>query len=506
MIAAIATVVAALLMWAAFPPLNLGALVFIAPAPFLWAVRRTERPTRAFWLGFLFFIVFFGILLRWIFILGAIAWFPLVIVMGLFGAIDGLLVWAMRGLSPGRWFVAVVGGWALVEIVRARFPFGGFPWGTLGNGVSSLAWPRGAAQWIGGSGWSVVAVSVAAALVLAVEDARHVRFAIGSVGVALVLVLAGALWAPSADGPEFRVAIIQGSTPCPRVHCDNERETIYASHLELTTSLSSDVFDLVLWPENSTGTPTEPINNPAVFAAISSEASRLSSNIMVSGTRQADDPGEFINANLLFSRRGDLVGQYLKRQPVPFGEYVPFRNLLEFIPQLDSVPQDMVRGDRPVVFELPEGVIGSVISFEGAFARTVRSEVREGAKLLVLASNEGSYGRSEASDQFIGLTRMRAAELGTPIIHGAITGKSTLIDADGSYGEATGLFLKDILIGEVHFRSAGLTVYARLGDWLQVLAIGAGFAAALWPRRRRSPNLFVPPWARPSEPQLLARR
>ena len=506
MIAVLATVIAALLMWAAFPPLNLGILVFVAPAPFLWAVRRTERPTRAFWLGFLFFVVFFGAMLRWIFILGAVAWFPLVITMAVFGAVYGLLVWAVGGLPPSRWFLAVVGGWALVELVRARFPLGGFPWGSLGNGVSSLAWPRGAAQWIGGSGWSVVAIAVSAGLVLAIEDTRHIRFVGGAIATALVLSLGGAIWAPSADGPEFRVAIVQGSTPCPRVHCDNESEAIYASHLELTQSLRSDIFDLVLWPENSTSTPMEPLGNPAVFADISGEASRLSSYVMVSGTRQADDPGEFINANLLFSRRGDLVGQYLKRHPVPFGEYVPFRSLLEFIPQLDAVPQDMQRGDRPVVFELPDGVLGSVISFEGAFARHARNEVSEGAELLVLASNEGSYGRSEASDQFIGLTRMRAAELGTPIIHGAISGKSTLIDADGSFDETTDLFIKDVLVGEVHFRTAGLTLYARVGDWLQLLAIGAGLVAALWPRKRRSPHLFVPPWARPSEPQLVARQ
>ncbi len=158
----------------------------------------------------------------------------------------------------------------------------------------------------------------------------------------------------------------------------------------------------------------------------------------------------------------------------------------------------MVRGTQAVVFDLPEGVLGTVISFEGAFARSVRSIVREGAELLVVTSNEGSYGRTEASDQFLALTRMRAAEMGTPLIHSAITGKSTIVSADGSIGETTGLFLPQVLTGEVRWRTAGPTLYARLGDWLALAAMVAALAAFAWRRERRTPALFTPPWARPA--------
>ncbi len=159
----------------------------------------------------------------------------------------------------------------------------------------------------------------------------------------------------------------------------------------------------------------------------------------------------------------------------------------------------MIRGTEPLVYDLPEGILGSVTSFEGAFARIVRSESREGAELLAVLSNEGSYGRTEASDQFIGLTRMRAAETGTPVIHAAITGKSLFIDADGSLSEErTRLFVPTVIIGEVSWRTAGQTLYVRVGDWLQLLAIAAGIAAVIptQARRRRTP-LTTPPWAQP---------
>ena len=127
----------------------------------------------------------------------------------------------------------------------------------------------------------------------------------------------------------------------------------------------------------------------------------------------------------------------------------------------------------------PQGVFGSVISFEGAFARHMRAEVKTGAQLVVVATNEGSYGESPASDQLIGMVRMSAASLGVDVVHVAVTGKSTIIRADGSYRRTTDLFVQDILTGVVNLQDAPRTLYAVVGDWLQLLAIGIAIAVAI---------------------------
>ena len=173
------------------------------------------------------------------------------------------------------------------------------------------------------------------------------------------------------------------------------------------------------------------------------------------------------------------------------GEYVPMREIFEFIPELDAVPNDMVRGPGPVVFPVSvdgeEFVLGSAISFEGAFARTMRSEVRAGAQLMVVATNEGSYGNSPASDQLIGMVRMTAASLGVDVVHAAVTGRSTLIGADGSVAPKTDLFVEDVLLGVVHSQESRKTFYAVTGDWLQVAAmIAAGLLLAGYRRPRRA--------------------
>ncbi|MBT8212250.1 MAG: apolipoprotein N-acyltransferase [Acidimicrobiia bacterium] len=459
-----------LLLVLAFPPFDLGLLAFLAPVPLLWGLRRAERPGAAMAAGFVFGAVFFGILLRWIFVLGAVAWVPLTLYLAATAAAYGFLVWFVRLWPAWRWWLVVVGGWALWEFLRARFPFGGFPWGGLGYAAAGSPGALGATQWIGPTGWTVMAVAVAAGIVLIIEDQHHWRHAVDSIAVVLLLFLAGALLAPSADGDELRVAIVQGNSPCPMTRCQNENKRIYESHLALTERLVEGTVDLVVWAENSTGSPYEPEGNPDVAAAISSEAQRLGSYVMISGTRSAG-PGEFLNVNMLWSPSGLKVGEYLKQHPVPFGEYVPFRSALDFIPQLERVPRDMVRGDETIVFSMIDGDLGSVISFEGAFIRHLRASAREGAQLLLVATNESSYGEGPASDQFVDMTRVGAAAMGMDLIHAAITGKSTIIGADGSIGDATGLYTTEVLFGKASFRDAGPTLYARFGDWLATIAI-----------------------------------
>jgi apolipoprotein N-acyltransferase len=227
---------------------------------------------------------------------------------------------------------------------------------------------------------------------------------------------------------------------------------------------------LVVWPEGSTGFNVDPVLDPEVGEAISQQAARIGTVLLAGGDRPVSDT-EWINANVVWNADGELVGEYRKRHPVPFGEYVPARDFFGWIPDLSRVPRDMIRGDGPAVFEVGEGTFGSVISFESSFARYSREHVREGAQLIVVATSQASYPYSNASDQLIGMTRMRSAELGVDVIHGSVTGRSTLITDGGVVGERTGLAEITSLAGVVQLRDEGLTLYARLGDWCQLVGI-----------------------------------
>lgn len=479
-----AALLSALLMWASFPPLDFGVLAFVAPAPLLWGLRRLETPSAALAVGFVYGLVFYGALLSFVFVLGAVAWVPLTVWMAATAAGFAVLAWAFRAWPPGRWFLIVVGGWTAFEFLRATFPFGGFPWGQLGTAAAGVPGVIGSVQWIGPGGWTVLAVAVSTGIVLVAEDRDAWRLLVDPAVAVVVLTTAGVLFAPSADGDPLQVAIVQGGSPCPGTHCQNEKMLIYESHLELTRAIPDGSIDLLVWPENSMGSPFEPADNPEIDEVLSGEAVRLSAYFIASGTRSAG-PDHFYNVNTVYAPNGSRLGEYRKRHPVPFGEYVPLRNLLDFIPQLEQVPRDMLRGDGPVVFETPRGLIGTVISFEGAFSRLVRSEAQIGAQLMVIATNEASFGTGPASDQLIGLARVNAAAVGQDLVHAAITGKSTFISASGEVGFTTDLFEETVLIGEVRFRDAGPTIFTRFGEWLVLVAIAGGVAAAVVPGEER---------------------
>jgi apolipoprotein N-acyltransferase len=457
---------AAVLMVLAFPPFGAGVLIVPALALLLWELRHGARPVVA---GLAFGWTFYAGLIWWIGKLGLIAVTPLVVVFGAYFGLYGWWLGKVREWRPAHWWVAAVGGWAVTEAVRVRFPVGGFEWGLAGYSVSPYSWARGAAQWIGASGWGVVLVAVAAGLIVAIEERRLRLELVGPLVAAALLTAAGGIWPALPGGSPIRVAIVQGSTPCPLTHCLNERRSTYEMHLALTREIPEGSVDLVIWPEGSTGgLDADPVLNPDVGSALGAEAQRIGGYLLVGGDRPISDL-QWINANVVFGPDGAIVGEYQKRHPVPFGEYIPARPIFDWIPALRQVPRDMIRGGGPVVFDLPIGRIGSVISFEGAFARYARDEARIGARILVVATNEGSYEFTPVSDQFIGMTRMRSSELGLAVAHSAVTGKSTFITG-GNFGEVAGFLEERVITADLNLSDGHRTLYTLWGEWVQAAA------------------------------------
>ena len=123
--------------------------------------------------GFIHGMVFFGLLLYWISVIGVVAWLPLTTVLAALASGYSLLIWSFRHWPAGRWWLIAVAGWGLWEFVRARFPLDGFPWGSLGYGAAANPGFIGATQWIGPGGWGLLAAAVAAGLVLVIESQDH---------------------------------------------------------------------------------------------------------------------------------------------------------------------------------------------------------------------------------------------------------------------------------------------------------------------------------------------
>lgn len=474
--AALFALIGAVVSVLAFPPFGPGWLIVAGVTLFLAALRLVESGRAGFVVGALYGLVFFGGLMWWLAELELIA-LVLVPLQALFLAVYGRWLVRFNKSTPPAWLALAVGGWGVMELIRYHAPVGGLEWGAAGYALSDNLYLRLPAAGVGTSGLTIVVVTLSALLALALTRS----WSAGLRWAALVPMVAIAATVPSVitllDTGDRRVAIVQGSTPCPFEHCaPNERLGTYEQHLALTGTIPAGTADLVVWPEGSTGSiNADPVLVPAIGEAIAAEASRIGAPTVVGGDRVVSDT-EWVNANVYFDQTGDIVGEYRKQHPVPFGEYIPLRRLFEWIPALDRVPRDMIRGDGPVVFD---GGVGSIISFEGGFSRYGLETRRAGATVLIVNTNEASYGPdAPTSDQFIGMTRMRAVELGVAVIHAAVTGKSTVIDHQGSFETVTGLGTGEVLFGT--FGASTSTIYTTTGDLLMYVA--AIVAIIVWSR------------------------
>ncbi|MBW3667005.1 MAG: apolipoprotein N-acyltransferase [Actinobacteria bacterium] len=457
----------------AFPPFGPGWLIVIGTSLFLAAIRLSATPRQGLLIGVLYGLGFFGGLLWWLSELELLA-LILVPVQALYIVVFAWWLSRQNHRDPGSWSALAVGGWALMELVRYHFPVGGFEWGAAGYALSDALFTRRPAAVVGTSGLTILVVLIAAVTASAIARRFEYRL-LWSIALilAVALVSSAGVGEGGVDGGSLRTAIVQGSTPCPFERCPpDERRRTYQQHLELTRTIEPGDVDLVVWPEGSTGaTNADPVLNEDVREAIAAEVIRLGAAFLVGGDRTVSDT-HWINANVYFDDTGLIAGEYRKQHPVPFGEYIPWRPVFGSIPALDRVPRDMIRGDGPVIFDLGGYRLGSVISFEGGFSRYALQHRRAGAEVLVVATNEASYGLTPASDQFIGMTRMRAVELGVPLIHAAVTGKSTFVDPLGSVGVTTGLGNVELITGSQEPGYA--TIYSSTGDLLMYLAALAG--------------------------------
>lgn len=475
----VGAVLAGVLLAAGYPPFEWTTLSWAGLLGLVWFVATAPSRRTALWSGYLFGLAYFAVILWWMTEVELIAYYPLAMVQAVAFLIVAASTYRYRDAPPWIFVLATAGSSALAEFLRVRWPFGGFPWGSVGVTVGATPL-RPSAQWFGATGWGVILAGLAAVAVLVVRGRLPWKVLTAGVAVLCLVGLAGNVWPAVPDGEARRVTIVQGNSPCPGTRCPNERQLIFESHLALTRNLPTGA-DLIVWPESSTGGRADPLRDPSVTKAIGDEAVRLDAMILVGGDLDAG-PDHFQNVNMMFDTDGTLIGVYRKRHPVPFGEYVPIRPVFERVPALDRVPRDMLRGDEQSLFDLEGVPFGSVISYEGSYARYERQSVRSGAGFIVLATNEASFGETPASDQFIAISRVRAAELGVDVVHAAVTGRSAFVHADGRVEGLTGLFETTTVDGTVLARSAGPTLYVRWGDWLQLAAMIAFMAmvAVTW--------------------------
>ena len=474
-------IIAGLLYFLSFPPYDFWYLIFPALYLFYYSLLSSKK---SFLSGFIFGCVAYGVILLGIQSIGLEAWIPLTFLMGLMYGVFSKL-FSYLNIKSGNNFYVLLAALAVFDLIRAYFPFGGFPWGfpstvLLTGPIDSPLFFEVPLTFrnFGPTGSSLLLQSLPLVIALGVFSKSKPKNYLKDYSIFLLIIftiftsnyVVNDYQYTQLETSELNITIVQGNSPCPgaKNRCSNERQKIYDSHLAQTQSLEGN-FDLVVWPESSTGFNNDPGVHSRVQNDVSTEALRLDSYFLIGGDRPVQKE-YFENYGIFINREGEVVDQYLKQHPVPFGEYIPFRKYLDWIPSLALVPRDMIRGDGQKIFMVNDTKISTVISFEGSFQRYIRNSVLDGAELVVILTNQASYGESGMSDQFILMSRANAISNERPIVHAAITGKSAFIDHNGKVISQTELFETTTLNEKLEVRQTE-TPYSKYGNYLNYIFI-----------------------------------
>jgi len=478
---------AGLLIDLANPPPDAGPVAFVGLIPLLWSVRGA-RPSGGALTGFVFGLVYWGVLLYWLLPFGLIAWLPLVVTQSAYTALFGLLMaLAWRDARPLRSAVAAAALWTAIDWARGTWPVGGFTWGALGNTQHGNGFLLPLASVTGVWGITFVVVLVNGLILGAILGGRpRWRYSTALGGVALAAVLAPALIPlPIADGPRLDVAVVQGNVPLSLAD-DRllQTEVVGENHIRLHRSLAADPPDLAVWPENSLS--RDPAADPPLGAEVADSIRSVGAPTLVGAIRRA--PGDDVyNQVLLYSGEGSIAGRYTKNHLVPFGEYVPYPSVLGWTERYRRGNANLTRGKEIRLFDVDGVTVGTPICFENIFPDLFRQFVARGAAVMIVTTNDSSFLFSPASRQHVIMSRLRAVETGRWVVQAAISGQSAIVDPRGRVVARTGLFEQTILRATVPSSSAR-TLYVRWGDWFPWVC-GAGVLLALGGtllRRRRS--------------------
>ena len=491
--------VGGLLLLVAFPGASLPWLAPLGPAALALAVHG-RRARAGAWLGLVCGLCFFVPLLSWsgIFV-GALPWLALAGAQAVFMALLGAATAATSRLPLWPLWAAAL--WVAQEALRGRFPFGGFPWGRLG--LSQTEGPFLALAAHGGVplvGFAVALTgTLLAAAVLHLRRGGRRAAALTALGALAVPALGALAWLPlpgsslTAGGPARTVAVVQGDVPQPGLEFNERRRAVLDNHVDQTVALAEAVAagerpqpDLVVWPENSSD--IDPYRNDDAARQISRAAEAVGAPILVGAV--VSGPGEFIsNTAIVWHPETGPGDTYVKRHPVPFGEYIPFRDFFRlFSDKVDLVRRDFAAGDEVGLLEVGGARIGDLICFEVVYDGLVHDAVRAGAGMLVVQTNNATFGYSDESEQQLAASRVRAVEFGRTVAVVSTSGISAIAAPDGSLAASSGLFESAVFVEEIAQRDA-TTLAERLGagpEWLLgALGVGALLAVAVPGLRRR---------------------
>ena len=379
-----------------------------------------------------------------------------------------------RRAGPGALFL-MPAAWVATEFARG-YLFGGFPWVPLGNSQVTVLPVAQLASVFGVYGLSALVAFVNAAIAYAVlSRGRNRAIAIAATVVVLVgiggwgarRVVDGSL---TREGSPLRVGLIQGNIAQADKWNPGEAQRIFATYIAMTRDAVRRGAGFVIWPESSTPFMFE--EDEAGGGAVRDLAREVQVPILL-GSDQVDRSGDTVrlfNAAFLVTPEGETGAVYRKMHLVPFGEYIPFKELLYFVSPLVERIAEFAPGASMVMLPVGGHMVNTAICYEVVYPSLIRQAVVDGSQLLTTITNDAWYGQSSAPYQHFALASMRAIEQGRYLVRAANTGISGVVDPYGRIVRQSAIFEQAGLVEDVRLLTSR-TIYSAIGDAVAYLSM-----------------------------------
>lgn len=487
--------------WTLLPALFAGAALPLAFAPFGWWWLGLLCPAVLFAIGagapdriarraaYLFGLGFYGVGVSWVYISmdryghsGPVLALLLTLCLVAFLALFPLAcVWLARRLRAGTGFVALAVAfpvaWVLLEWVRIWL-FTGFPWLLLG--YSQIDGPlRSVAPVFGVLGLSLV-LSVLAGVLAWLALVPKPRQLLAGLGVA-VLVLVGTRlldhdWTEVAGEP-LSVVLIQGNVAQDQKWSPEYLQITLDRYRDLTRAHWGA--DLIVWPEAAVPNWYHRLAHD--YLEPLAEEGRAHGTELVLGVPFLDlDTGDAFNSIISL---GADAGIYHKRHLVPFGEYVPLRDVIGRALDILGAPMsDFQAGTAGTPLHAAGYEMGASICYEVVFGQEV-ADALPAAQMLINISNDAWFGDSLAPHQHLQMARMRSLETGRDMLRATNTGITAVIDHKGRITARAPQFEVFSLQAQAVPRN-GATPYVRWLDYPVLTLLGIAVLGLVALRRR----------------------
>ncbi|MFN4179332.1 MAG: apolipoprotein N-acyltransferase, partial [Armatimonadota bacterium] len=413
-----------------------------------------------------------------------VGFIALLLWQSLFAMIFGISLWLIGQRKGGISFaLGASSAWLLTEWLRSLGLFG-YPWALLASTQIAFLPVVQLVAWIGSFGLSG-AIAFVNALFFEWWRQRRSRYLVSALGLISAICLLGWVEQKRVEGqmnssPHLKVAVVQGNFGKERWRPDvtfEELEEILQTHLRLSEQAAKQGARLIVWSE--TALPWR-LREEGRWGYGADEIQALANKhqvVLFVGAGEWRE-GRSYNACFVFAPKGVLKqdGVYHKIRLVPFGEYVPGRELFPWLDKiLPHAPVQTTPGSRWTIptlnfKDVKLVVVPAVaICFESLFPFHIRKLVSRQslrtspANLLVIITNDSWFGNTLAPYHHARAAILRAVEMRRSVARGAGTGISLIVLPNGKITQVAGWDERRILIASVPLVEKR-SCYQVLGD------------------------------------------